>query len=136
MNKALTFIMIFTGTVFSVFLLNIVLYALVPGYHDALSSVIHPDNEIPVVEVDRAAAAEAEAQLMELSTGKEPEAVLEYLTDEKVALSESAEDTEKAASESNTATALQRISKESHEDCGTGDGYWVITYSDGTVVIE
>ena len=136
MNKALTFIMIFTGTVFSVFLLNIVMYALVPGYHDALSSVIRPDNAIPVVEVDRAAAAESETRLRELTAGKETAARLEYLVDEEVALSETAEDTVKAASESNTATALQIISKEYHEDCGTGEGYWVITYSDGSVGIE
>ena len=76
MNKALTFIMIFTGTVFTVFLLNIVMYALVPGYHDVLSSVIHPDKEeIPVVEVARpvtaAAEAEAEAEAEETASDEE-----------------------------------------------------------------
>ena len=136
MSKALTFIMIFTGTVFSVFLLNIVLYALVPSYHDALSSVIHPDDSIPVVEVTRPVTAAAEAELVDLTEGKELEATFEYLTDEDVALAASAEDTAKAASESNTATALQIINKEYHEDCGTGEGYWVITYSDGSVGIE
>ena len=100
MSKALTFIMIFTGTVFSVFLLNIVLYALVPSYHDALSSVIHPDDSIPVVEVTRPVTAAAEAELVDLTEGKELEATFEYLTDEDVALAASAEDTAKAASES------------------------------------
>ncbi|MCR5402278.1 MAG: hypothetical protein K6E91_00450 [Butyrivibrio sp.] len=28
------------------------------------------------------------------------------------------------------------VDKEYHEDCGTGKGYWVITYSDGSTVIE
>lgn len=28
------------------------------------------------------------------------------------------------------------IDKEYHEDCGTGKGYWVITYSDGSTSIE
>ena len=28
------------------------------------------------------------------------------------------------------------IDKEYHEDCGTGEGYWVITYSDGSTVVE
>lgn len=150
MNKALTFIMIFMGTVFTVFLLNIVLYALVPGYHDTISSMISPDDDIPVVEVNRAEngsqteveltefapGKETDATLSEVSAGKETEASLENLKDEEVPMAASAEDTAKAASESNTATALQIINKEYHEDCGTGEGYWVITYSDGSVGIE
>ena len=48
MNKFLTFLMIFMGTVFSLVALNIVLYAMVPGYHDALSSIVDRDDDIPV----------------------------------------------------------------------------------------
>ena len=138
MNKFLTFLMIFMGTVFSLVALNIVLYAMVPGYHDALSSIVDRDDDIPVVEVATPArpAKQAEPQITDLTAGKDTEASLEYLEDEEVALSESAEDAEKDASASNTATALQIIDKEYHEDCGTGKGYWVITYSDGSVGIE
>ena len=28
------------------------------------------------------------------------------------------------------------IDKEYHEDCGTGEGYWIIKYEDGSVKIE
>ena len=28
------------------------------------------------------------------------------------------------------------VDKEYHEDCGTGEGYWIIRYSDGTVEVE
>ena len=28
------------------------------------------------------------------------------------------------------------VDKEYHEDCGTGEGYWIIKYEDGTTVIE
>lgn len=132
MNKALTFITIFLGTVFSVFVLNIVLYALVPAYHDALSSVMDREEKIPVVEVNRAPIQkEAEAEepdephFTNLTAGKETDATLETLSDEDVALSETVED-----------TAREIVDKEYHEDCGSGKGYWVITYSDGTVVIE
>ena len=132
MNKALTFITIFLGTVFSVFVLNIVLYALVPAYHDALSSVIDREEKIPVVEVTRTpvqkeAAAEEpdEPHFTNLTVGKETDATLETLTDEDVALSETVED-----------TVREIVDKEYHEDCGSGKGYWAITYSDGTVVIE
>lgn len=147
MNKALTFTTIFMGTVFTVFIMNIFLYAVVPEYHNLISSVVSPDEEnIPVVEVNRAAdtyevtepseGKETAAAYSESSGRKETEPSLEYLRDEEVPMAESAVDAEKAASESNTATALQIINKEYHEDCGTGDGYWVITYSDGSVGIE
>ena len=136
MNKALAFTVIFSGTIFTVFLLNIILYALVPPYHDALNSVIAPEKEIPVVEVNRSVIEKREAQLMDATTEKEEEYVYENLIDDDVPMAASAEDTAKAASDSNTATALQIINKEYHEDCGTGDGYWVITYSDGSVGIE
>ena len=32
--------------------------------------------------------------------------------------------------------AMVNHDKEYHEDCGTGKGYWVITYSDGSTSVE
>ena len=136
MNKALTFTVIFSGTLFSVFLLNIILYALVPGYHDALNSAVTTKEEIPVVEVDRSVIEKREAKVMDVTKDRTEEYAFEELLDDDVPMAASAEDTAKAACESNTATALSIIDKEYHEDCGTGDGYWVITYSDGSVGIE
>ena len=136
MNKALTFTVIFSGTIFTVFLLNIILYAFVPPYHDALNSVISPEKDIPVVEVNRSVIEKREAQIMDATRATEDVDTLETLVDDEVPMAASAEDTAKAASESNTATALQIIDKEYHEDCGSGEGYWVITYSDGSVGIE
>ena len=48
-----------------------------------------------------------------------------YINNEPVAMDEKPADTEKVI-----------IDKQYHEDCGTGKGYWVITYDDGTTEIE
>lgn len=49
MRNALTFILIFAGAAFSVFVLNIVMYTVLPDYHDVVSSAFATSEEIPVV---------------------------------------------------------------------------------------
>ncbi len=130
MRKGMTFLLIFTGTVFTVFVFNLVMYALIPEYHDAISAAVASSQEdIPVVMPE--AAKEMSAELVDV----EPAADMETTTlrDEGVALSETVTGSEEAGQEG---SELIIIDKEYHEDCGTGKGYWVITYSDGSVGIE
>ena len=123
MRKILTFLLIFTGTVFSVFIFNIVMYAMAPDYRHAISSAVASTQEIPVITPDMVKESTGVAK-----TNTEVASYLKttILEDEEVAL---------AASSPASKNPIV-IDKEYHEDCGTGKGYWVITYSDGNVVIE
>jgi hypothetical protein len=123
MRKVLTFVLIFSGTVFAVFVLNIVMYALIPGYHDTIASAFGKD-EIPVVSVSTVIENEpvpTERQPME-EVATKPENDLVFTS----VVSEHAENDYEPII----------IDREYHEDCGTGKGYWVLTYDDGTIVVE
>ncbi len=129
MRRAAAFMLILTGTVFCVFLFNIILYAAIPAYREAIGSKHSARDDIPVVTVTN-------------------------IHDEDVPLNESAQDDdnftasmvldgkdypttyEETKTEDSSSGSLQIVNKEYHEDCGTGKGYWVITYDDGSVVIE
>ena len=129
MRKVLTFLLIFTGTVFAVFLFNLMLYACWPEYHDVLSASIaaSTDDDIPVVtpvmvkEIPEQpqVTVEPEVGSTALFTG------IETVEDEGVALTAQPQAQEPII-----------VDKQYHEDCGTGKGYWVITYSDGSTRIE
>ena len=76
------------------------------------------------------------------------------LTEEKVPLSAAYTDDDDAENAGNESEYAEReiavdaaaeddndkepviIDKEYHEDCGTGEGYWIIKYEDGTTAIE
>ena len=126
MRKVLTFTLIFAGTVFVVFLFNIMMYATVPEYHDAISAAVASSkDDIPVVTPDMVTDPAAAKEATE-----EPPVFLD-VEDENVALSFEAE-----VEEEKDDPELIIVDKQYHEDCGTGKGYWVITYSDGSTVIE
>ncbi len=123
MRKVLTFALIFSGTIFAVFILNIVMYALLPGYQDAVSSALGRE-EIPVVTKDVVIENEPVAADCEPKLEEEKKTVNDY----KI-INTSSEDVE------NDYEPII-INREYHEDCGTGKGYWVLTYEDGTVIVE
>ena len=139
MRRVSTFLFIFIGAVFSVFIMNIVMYALIPEYHDAVSAAMSTSDDIPVVTPDMVGeshistgASDTSEAVTYLDAEKENSRKAVELVDEAVALS-GMSSFEGEEAEENAAIV---IDKEYHEDCGTGKGYWVITYSDGSVVIE
>lgn len=139
MRRVSTFLFIFIGAVFSVFIMNIVMYALIPEYHDAVSAAMSTSDDIPVVTPDMVGerhistgASDTSEDVTYLNAEKENSRKAVELVDEAVALS-GMSSFEGEEAEENAAIV---IDKEYHEDCGTGKGYWVITYSDGSVVIE
>ncbi|WP_034443474.1 hypothetical protein [Butyrivibrio sp. AE2032] len=130
MRKVLMFLLLFTGTAFMVFIFNLLLYAFWPAYHDAVSASVTDsmtetaDRSIPVVTPQM---VKEESPVPEVVP---EETVVQSFADEQVALSPEA--TDDTASE----PELVIVDKQYHEDCGTGKGYWVITYSDGSTEIE
>ena len=181
MKKGVTFAMIFTGTILSVFVINLAFFAMVPEYHDALVAAVST-AKIPVVRADKSMEIEeavsrkvpvstqggittynqensadvnnAGSNLDNVNTTKvnsvnentadgkndnseaegEPERILipeDILEDYESSLTPLS-----AVPDSSTEKTAVIVGKEYHEDCGTGKGYWVITYSDGSTVIE
>ncbi len=121
MRKVLGFTMIFTGTVISIFIFNILLYTLAPAYRNVLAEAVS-DDEIPVVEAST-----------------EPVVIVKEDTKEQIAeehIGEAQKTSDITVTVDNEESKPQIIDKEYHEDCGTGEGYWVITYSDGSVGLE
>ncbi len=127
MRKMLAVSLIISGTIFSIFIFNIVMYAFVPSYRSMLSGAVGQDDGIPVVDVNADAVVEEPVE--------EPEEVVKDTLYEIEPMQELplATSVESAAQES---TEKQIIGKEYHEDCGSGAGYWVITYEDGSTDIE
>ena len=132
------------GIILSVFVINLLMYSFVPSYHDALEAAVEGNSDIPTVTVD-----EAGNVMIHERSGKAPRALaIVDLEDEEnieTPLASNIENdkyvvVEKAAKVKEDAEQEQPqkqiIDKEYHEDCGTGKGYWVITYSDGSTSVE
>ena len=128
MRRILTFTSIFAGTVLCVFIFNIVLYSAVPAYHYLLEDVVADDN-IPTVTVTNEPDLQQDISIDNevFEPEKKPDSYykLTYINNEPVALDGQPKEIERVI-----------VDKEYHEDCGTGKGYWVITYDDGTTEIE
>ena len=132
------------GIILSVFVINLLMYSFVPSYHDALEAAVEGNSDIPTVTVD-----EAGNVMIQERSGKAPRALaivdLENEENIETPLASNIENdkyvvVEKAAKVKEDAEQEQPqkqiIDKEYHEDCGTGKGYWVITYSDGSTSVE
>lgn len=128
MRKILTFLIIFGGTVSCVLMFGIVLYAIAPEYRQVVTVLVE-DDDIPVVTVSQQPVADENIENEETKPAyeKKPDSYykITYIENEPVATE--SEPTEKEAA---------IIDRQYHEDCGTGKGYWVITYEDGTMEIE
>ncbi|WP_026663455.1 hypothetical protein [Butyrivibrio proteoclasticus] len=132
------------GLILSVFVINLLMYSFVPSYHDALEAAVEGNSDIPTVTVD-----EAGNVMIHEKSDKAPRALaivdLEDEENRETPLASNIENdkyvvVEKAAKVKEDAEQEQPqkqiIDKEYHEDCGTGKGYWVITYSDGSTSVE
>lgn len=156
MRKVLTFVLIFTGTILTVFVLNLVMFAVNPDYHDMISAAVASSHDdIPVVTPDMVKEIETSDKALvypvkeaETSDNVLNSSIKDVETSGKT-MGSSVNEVPKKAQESNTSNSAAAgqdgvsgekktivIDKEYHEDCGTGKGYWVITYSDGSVGIE
>ncbi len=132
---------------FSVFIFVLGMYAMVPGFRDMVTKAIGRDGDILVVSSDGSFNEDEAAQLVTeieeeeevaLSSGEE-EVLFQkeevQAQDEDVVPGEGDEAMKTDSSEDAEPERLI-VNKEYHEDCGTGKGYWVITYDDGTTAIE
>mgnify|MGYP007069870677 CR=1 FL=1 len=122
MKRFVGYTLIFSSIVLGLFTGNIFLYTYVPAYHNALEKAVSGDDEIPVVTVDK--------------SKDENEAVIFTEDEEEVPLSDKAETVSDYFSKEEVVVKPQIIDKSYHEDCGTGIGYWVVTYSDGSTKVE
>ena len=164
MKKIFSGVLFFAGVIFILFVVNIVLYSAVPGYKAALSKAVGGDTEgLSKAETDHAGVnvlANGDANMYpdenqaddsseafipsnigktgtesEIESGIESGTVTRKYETEKTG-------TEKTVAEKNGTGEDKKakqpviVDKEYHEDCGTGKGYWVITYSDGSTSIE
>ena len=127
------------GTILGVFMINIMLFCYVPSYRDALERAVGQDDDIPVVTVDNVSgsvviqnnvAQSADAVMIE-----DKESDMIPLTS-GISYDDSSFTVEKSVDAVDSVEKPQIIDKEYHEDCGTGKGYWVIKYSDGSTSVE
>lgn len=110
---------------------------MVPAYRTMLSEAIGKQEDIPVVDVSTGLVADSsfpeesnDAVSLNASTQTLEEMLVEMGAYDEVPL---AADVNSAGAEADT---CQIVGKEYHEDCGTGKGYWVITYDDGSTKVE
>ena len=129
MRKFTKIAMIFVGTVLGIFIFNLVLYANNPGYRSALGGMV---EEKSYDQGEAAPVASSKVEDMVPDIRSDEEAVAGTRSDkEAVADARAEERTLEPESEEKVI-----VDKTYHEDCGTGKGYWVITYSDGSVGLE
>ena len=148
MKRFVGIAIVFSGMTFSFFLINIILYMYNPVYHNLLQDAVYGKSDIPVVdtsgrEIDtgmeivtgRDAAVDEAVEDVSLKTAEDVS--LKTSDDEMITatISEDREEIPLASLSENTEQPVI-ISKEYHEDCGSGKGYWVITYEDGSVGVE
>ncbi len=136
MRKVLVAAMLFSGSIVTIVVLNILFCVVMPEYRDILVSAIYTDN-IPVVEVKDGEVVEIrESGLVPLSSSVSE--AMKKETDRNVAQilregNNDAGEKEDADADENKPVIVDR---EYHEDCGTGEGYWVLKYSDGSTEVE
>ena len=130
MRKFTKIAMIFVGAVLGIFVFNLVLYANNPGYRQALGGMVEEKNyeQEASSEVTSVQSTDVKEEMPDTKPKVdevEPEIKAEAETIEPEVETSEPEVEEKTV-----------VDKTYHEDCGTGKGYWVITYSDGSVGLE
>ena len=131
MRKFTKIAMIFVGTVLGIFIFNLVLYANNPGYRSALGSMVEEKSYDQGVAASDATAQTAENSVNAEESVSEAAPVASSKVEDMVPDTRAEERTLEPESEEKVI-----VDKTYHEDCGTGKGYWVITYSDGSVGLE
>ena len=130
MKRFVGLAIVFSGMMFSFFLINIVLYMYNPAYHSLLEEAVKGNNDIPVIDVKS-----AEVKVNSDVTAAQERPVSDDHTFVTTSFNEDKEEVP-LSFQSETDKQPVVVSKEYHEDCGSGKGYWVLTYEDGSVVIE
>ncbi len=118
---------------FSAFVFLIGLYAASPGFREQITGMVAGDSDIPVVRNDTVAI---DMSTDVLETEDLQDSAYSDDIDPSMILMDLGDDEETALSPGASSDERYIVDKEYHEDCGTGEGYWVITYSDGTTEIE
>lgn len=132
MKKVAVTTMVFMGLMACVIVFNIILCEAVPEYKDFLTAAVAEETTPPFVKAST------------VNVTKKNEEKTEEKTEEKLTLEELKEKYDISALESSSSSSgadndgAERtiVDKTYHEDCGTGKGYWVITYSDGSTAVE
>lgn len=135
MRRIIFLPLILTGMLFSLFIVNLLLFSMVPSYHDALTeAVLGKSDDIPTVIVNRNIDT---FEVTDETADGSSVYVINY-EESEVPLSPSFTWPEEnaASSDAGSDSKLEIVDKTYHEDCGTGKGYWVIKYSDGSYGIE
>lgn len=128
MKRLVGFTLFFSTAFFVVFVLNLYMYANVPEYHKAFEGAVSDDSDIPVVVVEK---KDDGNKIMTVEEQKFSGNVITLKENEDVPLSAS-------GSEADESKPLEKqiVEKKYYEDCGNGEGYWIITYSDGSTSVE
>lgn len=144
MRRVLGISVMFLGALACIVIFNIVLCTIVPPYRDVISSAVAGDTGIPVVEVTEGGTLVREnnstyyinsaSNADTYQKSAEDLEVEEYFNN--LPKKSEAEDTGNAGSKADEESDPVVIDKHYYEDCGTGKGYWVLTYSDGRKVVE
>ena len=135
MRRIIFLPLILTGMLFSLFIVNLLLFSLVPSYHDALTeAVLGKSDDIPTVIVTQ---KDNTTETADETAGDSNIYVINY-EESEVPLSPTVTWPEEnaASSDAGSDSKLEIVDRTYHEDCGTGKGYWVIKYSDGSYGIE
>ncbi|SFU47502.1 hypothetical protein [Butyrivibrio sp. M55] len=128
MKKVAATTLVFMGLMACVIVFNIILCVAVPEYKDFLTTAVAEETAPPVVKASTVSVTKKN----------------EKPTEEKLTLEELKEKYDISAlacssscdEECGGGAERTIVDKAYHEDCGTGKGYWVITYSDGSTAVE
>ena len=139
MRRVLGISVVFLGALVCVLLFNMFLCSIVTTYKDVIKSMVSQDPEIPVVEVSEGVTIVRQNNEVRYIT---PET--ETSSDEEDASMKEANEyfdnlgkkSESEASQDACGEAPVIVDRQYYEDCGTGKGYWVLTYEDGRKVVE
>lgn len=137
MRRILAISLIVSGTIFSLFIFNLIMFATIPEYRSFLTGSVKSEAEIPVVDANGSVIEngsftmeeDTDSVALNASTESIEARLIELGAADEVPLAENADD---AAA----GNVKQIVDREYHEDCGTGKGYWVITYDDGSTEVE
>ena len=129
MRRMFGIAMLISGAVFSVFVLNIILYSFVPAYRGALMMAMPKDDDhIPVIAAEGESFFDTSEPIVIHTDTKE-------IIEDDTALSPAFENSQENFKKEDQ-NKPQIIERTYYEDCGTGHGYWVLKYSDGSYGIE
>lgn len=137
MKSILRNTLIVMGTVFFLFIINIMLFCFVPSYRDMLVKAVGHNEEIYSGKADGIVTVE-DSNISNMldkdvyTDANNNEAKVEETALDSVDIRQQMGNADSIEEQQK----LQIIDKEYHEDCGTGKGYWVITYSDGSTSVE